>query len=154
MKTIIEDTRQKATKHENKHRSFAADNVTVIRCALPYGDYAPPPKVAVDTKQDVSEIAYNMCGPTKEKIRFRKECTTAQDANCKLFFLIEDNHYSLIDDLYGQTIYLHNKQFISGDQLATAMHIMSDRYGCEFLFCKPDEAGRKIIELLEKYDGE
>lgn len=153
MNTIIEDTRQKATKHENKHRHFAAESIGVIRCALPFGDYAPSPKVAVDTKQDVSEIAYNMCGPAKEKIRFRNECTEALNANCKLFFLIEDNHYSLIDDLYGQKIYLHNKQIISGDQLATAMHIMTERYGCEFLFCKSSEAGQKIIELLEKYNG-
>lgn len=150
MNTLLEDTRQKATKHENKHRYFADEGIEVIRCALPFGDYAPPPKVAVDTKQDISEIAYNMCSSAKEKTRFRKECVKAHDAGCKLFFLIEDKHYKQINDLYGTKIYLHNGQIISGDQLATAMNIMSERYGCEYRFCKPEDAGRIIKELLNE----
>lgn len=153
MTTLLEDTRQKATKHENKHRYFAAESIDVIRCALPFGDYAPPPKVAVDTKQNISEIAYNMCSSSKEKTRFRKECIKAKDAGCKLFFLIEDKNYMQINDLYGTQIQLHNGQVVSGDQLATAMNIMSERYGCEYRFCKPEDAGRIIRQLLETENG-
>ena len=154
MTTLLEDTRQKAIKHENKHRYFAAESIDVIRCALPFGDYAPPPKVAVDTKQDITEIAYNMCSSAKEKTRFRKECIRAQDAGCKLIFLIEDKNYTQINDLYGTKIYLHNGQVVSGDQLALAMHVMTERYGCEYRFCKPDDAGMVITQLLETYNGE
>ena len=149
MPTLLEDTRQKADKHKAKHEYFAAEHTDVIRCALPFGDYAPPPKVAVDTKQDASEIAYNMCSSSKEKSRFRRECIKAQEAGCRLIFLIEDPRFGGIDDLYGAKIFIHNGQIISGDQLATAMHVMSERYGCEYLFCTPEEAGQKIIELLE-----
>lgn len=149
MSTLLEDTRQKADKHKTKHEYFAAESIDIIRCALPFGDYSPPPKVAVDTKQDVSEIAYNMCSSSKEKSRFRRECVRAKDAGCKLIFLIEDARYSDINDLYGIKIFLHNGQVISGDQLATAMHIMSERYGCEYRFCKPEDAGKRIRELLE-----
>ena len=149
MQTILEDTRQKADKHKTKHGYFADEGIDLIRCALPFGDYAPPPKVAIDTKQDVSEIAYNMCSSSKEKARFRRECIKAQEAGCKLIFLIEDSHYNNITDLYGTQIFLHNGKLIPGDQLATAMCIMSERYGCEYLFCKPKDAGQKIIELLE-----
>lgn len=151
MTTILEDTRQKAEKHKTKHGYFAAEGINLIRCALPFGDYAAAPRVVIDTKQDASEIAYNMCSSSKEKSRFRKECVKAQEAGCKLIFLIEDPHYDEINSLYGSKIFLHNGQIIPGDQLATAMYVMSERYGCEYLFCKPEEAGKMIRELLEAY---
>lgn len=148
MATLLEDTRQKADKHKTKHEYFAADHIDIIRCALPFGDYAATPKVAVDTKQDITEIAYNMCSSAKEKTRFRNECVSARDAGCRLIFLIEDAKYQDISSLYGTRIFLHNGQVISGDQLATAMHVMTERYGCEYRFCKPEDAGRMIVELL------
>lgn len=33
-------------------------------------------------------------------------------------------------------------------QLATAMKTLEERYGCEFLFCKKEDTGRRIIEIL------
>lgn len=148
MATIIEDTRQKASRHETKHKYFDAQCIPLLRCALPFGDYVAAPKIAVDTKQDISEIALNMCSSAKEKTRFRNECVKAKEAGCKLVFLIEDSRYDTVEDLYGKKIFLHNGQLISGDQLATAMHIMQERYGCEFWFCSPQDAGRIIEELL------
>ena len=153
MTTLLEDTRQKADKHENKHRHFTDVHAEVIRCALPFGDYAMPPKAVVDTKQGIAEIAYNMCGSAKEKTRFRNECIKAREAGCKLIFLIEDCSYKSVNDLYNKSIFIHNGQTIKGDQLATAMHVMTERYGCEYLFCRPEDAGRRIMELLEQYDG-
>lgn len=146
---ITEDTRQKADKHQGKHRYWDDIGVTYIRCALPFGDYAPVPKVAVDTKQDITEIGMNMCGNGKEKHRFAAECKKAKDFGCRLVFLIEDRRFKDIGDLYGKQIHLHNGMTIPGDQLATAMHTMSGRYGCQFVFCDPKESGQKIIELLE-----
>ena len=151
---ITEDTRQKADKHKGKHKYWDGIGVTYIRCALPFGDYAPVPKVAVDTKQDIYEIGINMCGNGKEKHRFAAECKKAKDCGCKLIFLIEDKNFTNINDLYGKQIHLHNGMTIPGDQLATAMHTMSGRYGCEFMFCDPRESGKRIIELLESKNGE
>ena len=153
MTTLLEDTRQKAEKHKKKHEFFTAENIDVIRCALPFGDYAPPPKVAVDTKQNIAEIAYNMCGPAKEKKRFKNECVKAREAGCKLIFLIEDGKYTQINDIYDNNVMLHSGQIISGEQLATAMHVMRERYGCEFLFCKPSKTGEMILKLLESNNG-
>lgn len=47
---IIEDTRQKSGQHELKHQCFEDMNVTLVRNMLPFGDYALPPSVSVDTK--------------------------------------------------------------------------------------------------------
>ena len=149
MPTIIEDTRQKAEKHEIKHRYWQDNGISIVRSALPFGDYIKAPDIAIDTKQDITEIGVNMCGSAREKKRFREECKLAQDSGCKLIFLIEDKRFSSIDDLYGTMIALHNGQILNGDQLATAMHTMTGRYGCEFRFCHPNESARIITELLK-----
>ena len=36
----------------------------------------------------------------------------------------------------------------TGEWLAKACLTMEDKYGCKFLFCKPEESGEKILELL------
>lgn len=146
---IIEDTRQKADKHENKHKYWAEVGAGWLRSGLPFGDYWPAPKIAIDTKQDILEVAANMCGAAKEKKRFREECKKAKEAGCKLVFLIEDSRFRTPDDLFGKKIWLHNGQVIPGDQIALAMRIHEERYGCEFWFCCPEESGRVIKELLE-----
>lgn len=154
MTTIICDTRQKVDKHELKHNYFEEHGYTIIRSKLAFGDYAFPPTASIDTKQDIQEIASNMCGSMKERSRFREECKLARDAGSKLIILIEDNTYSSIDDLYETTIRLRSGWTIKGDQLANAMIVMHERYGVDFMFCDPADSGRIIIELLEKYDGQ
>lgn len=153
MATIICDTRQKVDKHELKHNYFEGHGYTIIRSKLAFGDYAFSPTVSVDTKQDIQEIAANMCGSMREKSRFREECKLAQEADSKLIILIEDERYHSIDDLYEKTIRLRSGWTIKGDQLAKAMAVMHERYGVDFMFCDPADSGRIIIELLEKHNG-
>lgn len=148
MRTIIEDTRQKKDLHQLKHDYWDDAHIELIRSALPFGDYIAAPKIAVDTKQNIHEIALNLCGAGKEKRRFGNECRKAKDAGCELVFLIEDPQYQSIDDLYGKQIYIYNDQIIPGDQLATAMHTVQNRYGCRFIFCRPEDAGKIISEIL------
>ena len=74
--TIIEDTRQKAGKHDIKHECFEKAGVSVVRCMLPFGDYAPVPPISIDTKENIDEIAANICG--KEHTRFINECKKAK----------------------------------------------------------------------------
>lgn len=147
---ILEDSRQKKDKHALKNEFWASKGDTVTRCKLPWGDYCKPPTASVDTKADVVEICQNMCGSMKEKRRFAEEVKGARDAGCRLVFLIEDRRYREVSDLYGEKIYLHNGQIIKGDQLATAMQTMAARYGCKFEFCAPEDAGRRVKEILNE----
>lgn len=144
---IIEDTRQQAGKHKKKHEWWTSNGDELIRCQLPFGDYALPPDVSVDTKANLTEIATNMCGAFKEQRRFKDECKFAQSCGCRLVFLIE-TPVPEIDDLFGMTIILGNGKSIKGDQLAIAMKIMTSRYGCEFMLVKPSESARLINEIL------
>ena len=146
---IIEDTRNKLEHHKAKNDYWSEHGDEIIRCKLAFGDYAEPPKIAVDTKQNLLEIATNMCGAGAERKRFREECKAAKNAGCKLVFLIEYRSVKEPAELIGRKIRLMNKKIIEGEQLYTAMVTMSERYGCTFEFCDPKDAGQRIKEILE-----
>ena len=144
---IIVDTRQQAGKHKKKHTWWTSNGDELIRCRLPFGDYALPPTVSVDTKANLTEIATNMCGAFREQRRFKDECKFAQECGCRLVFLIECS-LNDEDDLFGMSIMLGNGRMIKGDQLAIAMKTMASRYGCEFQFAKPSKSAQRINEIL------
>ena len=79
MNCILVDSRQKKGKHDLKHEQMMSAGINLIRCALPWGDYIAAPRVAVDTKQDILEIAGNLCGCASEKRRVREEIKKAND---------------------------------------------------------------------------
>ena len=147
--TILEDTRQQAGKHETKHAWFTDHNVTLYRSKLPFGDYAPVPPVAVDTKKDMEEICMDICG--KEHRRFIDEVKSARDAGCKLYVLVENDVG--IDGLEGVSGWtnprvIYNPKCPQGPQLHKAMQTISERYGCTFLFCRPDQSAEIISKIL------
>ena len=148
---ILEDTRQQAAKHENKHSYFASEGITVIRSKLPFGDYALwGGTISVDTKASVEEIADNIGG--KAHNRFREECKLAQTLGGQLVILVENrNGFECIDDVIGwiNPNVRKTARSIDGPRLAKAMHTMSERYNVRFEFCTPEESGRRVIELLE-----
>lgn len=125
--------------------------------------------VCVDSKFDIQELISDICG--KQHDRFRDEAILAQNNGIKLYILVE-NKGGLIKysrDVWNLTItkledlhkWANPRLFIrrSGKQLypsATrgitlqkACYTMQKKYGCEFIFCTPEESGKKIIELLE-----
>lgn len=151
MPTLIEDTRNQRGKHEKKHAVWQQMGVRLRRCKLPYGDYALPPKVSVDTKASISEIAQNIGGAKAEHKRFIAECKAAQEDGCKLYVLVENTEGVVdIDDLVRwrnpRTEYSPN--CIQGPRLAKAMHTIEERYECTFMFCAPEEAAEIIVDLL------
>ena len=150
---IQEDTRQQAGKHNIKHAYFDDNEIGVVRCKLPFGDYAPIPPVSVDTKKDMDEIAQNICG--KEHRRFVNECKAARDAGCKLIILVE-NTIGISDlsqvHLWKNPRSCYSPNCVQGPRLQKAMETISSRYGAEFRFCRPDEAGGIITQIIEEYE--
>lgn len=145
--TLIEDTRQQHGKHDLKEQYFKDNDIAIIRSKLYIGDYSRLDNqlIVVDTKKDVVEIAANICGQQHE--RFRNECLRAQEYGIKLVVLIEEE--ADLDTWKSPrkkngTPYTH----VSGKTLKKAMQTMTDKYGVEFDFCKKEDAGARIIELL------
>lgn len=161
---IVEDSRQKIGKHDLKGDYFIENGHRVIRSKLPYGDYALMPERAVDTKQDIYELAYDI---DSDHQRFKAELVGARDAGCKLYILVENTdgvdslstlvewtepmyHFEMRKAKSGNT----NARRIEGSRLAKACKTMSERYGATFLFCTPEHAGYFIERLLEKGGGD
>lgn len=148
---IIEDSRQQEGKHGQKHKHFEQVRVQVVRSKLPVGDYALPPARAVDTKASMSEIAQNIGGGKEEHLRFINELKLAKDLGCELTVLVEneDGIRSVADvPRWKNPRTARSPKCIQGPRLAKAMATIAERYGCRFDFCKPEEAGAKILEIL------
>lgn len=145
---IVEDTRQQKGKHELKHACFEQMGVELVRNMLPFGDYAKPPTISVDTKASMFEIANNIGSDHK---RFKNECVAARDAGCQLIILVENTEgITCVNDVrtWVNPDAVYRPRAITGDRLAKAMETMSERYGVRFEFCEPKDAARRIIELL------
>lgn len=150
---IIEDTRQKESYHELKHHHFEEVGVEIIRCKLPFGDYSMPPKVAVDTKENIDEICNNICG--KAHKRFVNECKLAQASGCQLIILVE-NECGITDvsevHTWVNPRVIYSPKCPQGKQLEKAMRTLTERYGVLFYFCTPADSGKRVLELLEAYE--
>lgn len=148
---IIEDTRQQSGKHDIKHNWFVTHDISLVRSKLPFGDYAPVPKISIDTKRDMDEIAGNICG--KEHKRFINECKAARDAGCKLIILVE-NDLGISDisqvHTWENPRSVYSDGCIQGPRLQKAMETIQERYGVTFMFCSPEESAQRITELLNE----
>ena len=124
-------------------------------------------KVSVDTKRDIQEIIGNICGNQHD--RFRDEVLLAKNNGIKLYILVEnEDGVSCLSDLYrwenprakmqkwittasGRRRKIPvSEKATKGETLAKAMKTMEDKYGCVFVFCRPEETGERILELLKR----
>ena len=115
------------------------------------GDYQDVNSIdtLIDLKQShgdgIAEICMNLTRTTNHE-RLKKEVQRAFDINCKRFiFLIVHPTIKSIDEVHlWKNKYGKVKPFV----LEKIMKSFKEKYGVEFVFCKPDECGKKIIELL------
>lgn len=151
---ILADTRQQKDSHITKY--FDKNNIQWIRTGLPSADYMAlrykdgfikDYSVIIDTKKDVEEIAHNLCNTTEHE-RIKREIAKAKELGCKDFvFLICDNKIKTIDDLKQWT---SKRTKVKGSTLLKIMATMSKRYGIRFIFTSKQNAGKKIIDILQK----
>ena len=112
-------------------------------------------KVVVDTKASIQELCGNICGADHGRIR--DEMQLAQNNGIKLVYLVFDDKISKLDDLHRWVnprlfIKKRGKQMFPnatrGITLQKACYTCRAKYGVEFLFCKPHEAGKRIVDIL------
>ena len=131
-------------------------------------DFLGTYKVAIDSKKDIQEICGNICG--KSHARFRDEVILAKNNGIKLYILVENESFTIkgkmgvtspyIDCLDNLHKWINPRLWIRkggrqaypnatrGITLQKACFSMEKKYGCEFIFCRPKDAGQRIIELL------
>lgn len=159
MTVIIEDTRQQLGKHTAKNDAWVAMGLRVVRSKLVVGDYMlVGGTVSVDTKKDVLELCMDV---DQQHERSRGELMLARDCGIQLIVLVENGDG--VADLETLSRWKNPRAAInrrrglrppiSGARLARACKTMEQRYGVRFEFCRPEDAGARVIELLEGGNG-
>ena len=157
---LVEDTRQQRGKHNHKADYFEQTGESVVRCALPVGDYQRPAKVAVDTKKDIIELGVDL---KSDHARFARECEKAQKLGTLLVILVENNdgvrnladleQWVESDDSYKKRNRSGKAVRYTGKSIAKACRTMHRAYGVRFGFCSPSESGERIISILDRFGG-
>ena len=165
---IQQDSREQAKKHDNALRYFEENGIKVVRSKMYVGDYTRLDKqdVCIDTKKDMQELYSNII---QSNTRFKNECVRAKEAGIRLFVLIADKNITDVSQVHQwrnhrleNWEYIHNahlrgkmlykkipaKPPVSSEQLQRAMQTMSERYGVVFCFCKWEDVGKTIVNIL------
>ncbi len=149
--TIIEDTRNKEGKHDNVKAYCERNGIELIRQKLDVGDYQlPDGKIAIDTKQNLSELATNLMNRA-DHARFWKEVRRAREQGIKLIVLCE--HGGKVRSIPDIAQWHSPYSPVDGKSLMAEIYRVHIAYGVEFVFCSKRSTGRRIVELL-KEEGE
>ena len=153
--TLRIDTRQADGTHTLKHDYFATAGIRTVRTKLYVGDYMfVGGTTSVDTKARLLELAQNV---DQQHDRFRNELVKAKEAGIKLVVLVENEDG--VTDFATLAKWQNPRRFVNakkglrppidGMRLAKACLTMEKKYSARFLFCSPEEAGARVIEILD-----
>lgn len=112
------------------------------------GDYInfSRPKVAIDLKKDLLEVAQNL---GKDHARFLREVLRVKnEMRCDFVVLVREPLQSL--EKVNEWSNPYSK--VNGETLYKIMRTMTERYGVLWRFCSRETAGQKILSILEWYD--
>lgn len=121
-------------------------------------------RFVIDRKQNLLELCGNV---TQEHERFRAELIRARENGIKVVILCEhgDGIEQLEDIIFWQNP--RRKQRVkkdgrwtdietkatTGETLYRILQTIAERYDVDFYFCKKEETGGRIVELLEENSG-
>lgn len=147
--TIQIDTREKKWELARIQHQLTTLGVKTIVSKLYVGDYQSwdNPRLVIDRKKNLLELCGNVC---QQHERFRNELVRAQEAGIKLIILCEEDGIQRLEDVYfwENPRLEKSPKATTGKALYRSMVTMRDRYGVRFEFCKKEDTGRRIMELL------
>ena len=143
---IIVDTREKSWEHIKSF--FDKNGIDYEVKKLDTGDYSNTenPSVLIDRKANLQEVCSNLMKGKENRTRFVKECQRAFSDHVRFIVLIEGTNCKTIADVKGWKS-KYSKH--TGKWLYDEMFRLFLAYNVEWLFCKKNETGKKILELLE-----
>ena len=152
---IIIDTREKSnSKADRRYNGFGC---RYTKFALEVGDYcgnailpsgrhviecgtkAITPACAIERKMDINELVGCFVGRKKEQ--FKNEMERAAEVECRIFLLCENASWA---DIFAHR---YRSKMDPEVLLANIMAYIS-RYNMTLIFCREEESGRLIKELL------
>lgn len=157
---FIHDTRDQPGKHDNVESYLTEAGHKIIRSKMYVGDISilNDQSCCIDLKGlGLREVYSNL---VQQHDRFKRECVKAQESGIKLIILVEERNIKTLEEarrwqnprFYAwkkeQAQGIIKKPPVSSDRLVNMMLAMAEKYGVEWLFCKPDEAGKTVEEIL------
>lgn len=151
MVTVQIDSREKPRAITRILAEFQKQGVKYYTSKLYVGDYMnlDNPRLVIDRKQNLNEVALNVC---QEHKRFIDELIRARDAGIHLIILVEHGRSieTLEDVIWWDNPRLQvSPKAMTGEKLYKIMYTISEKYGCEWAFCQKANTGKKILELLQ-----
>ena len=143
---IIVDSREKKWEHIRSY--FEEHSVKYTVHKLDVGDYlnTDNSRVVVDRKRDLQELCSNLSKGDANIMRFTREAARAKESGVRLIVLIEGTNCKSVKDVCGWKS-KYSKH--SGKWLNDKMFTLTLTYGVEWQFCKRNETGKRILELLD-----
>ena len=144
------DSREKARAIQKILAEFESQGIKHFVSKLPVGDYMnlDNPKVIVDRKQSLAEVAVNV---GQDHARFKRELERAEEYGIHLIFLVEHGGtIKTLEDVqsWNNPRLKEHPLALTGMRLYKIMLTMQNKYGIEWLFCDKRCTGKRIIELL------
>ena len=158
------DTREHAKEWERIKGQFDALGVQYFRSKMYVGDYQSldNPRLVIDRKKDLQEICGNVC---QQHERFKAELLRAKEQGIKLVLCEHGADIKSLEDVYfwqnprkyqirWKTVNdkrvkdVISAKAVDGNQLYKSLCTIRDRYNVDFVFCRKEETGQKIIDIL------
>ena len=146
---IIIDSREKNFNHIKDY--FDVHRIPFQVEKLETGDYfnTDNPSVLVDRKANLDEICGNLIKGKSRHARFTRECQRAFKDRVRFIVLIEGTTYTNTEEIKTWKSYFSK---YDGRWLANEMFRLTMAYGVEWKFSTRQHYGRKLVELLERYE--
>lgn len=159
------DSREHKKELERIKKQFDVLGVQYFVSKLYVGDYQSldNPRLVIDRKKDLQEICGNVC---QQHERFKAELLRAKEQGIKLVILCEHGaDIKTLEDVFfwqnprkyqirwktvnGKRVKdVISAKAVDGNQLYKSLCTIRDRYNVDFVFCRKEETGQKIIEIL------
>lgn len=155
--TIQVDSREKRHIIQRILDGFDRRGVQHYVSKLYKGDYMnlDNPRLVVDRKQNLAEVAYNFTDARKTTkgygSRFEQEMADAKAMGIKIVFLVEHGgQIRSIDDVakWENPRLQESPMAMSGERIYRKMLAFQNYYGVEWQFCDKRQTADKIIEIL------
>ena len=118
---------------------------------LPCGDYANPQnmKTVIELKHShndgLQELVMNLCQTVNHQ-RFKNEILLAKKIGVENFIvLIASKDITNVDEIH---LWKNKYGKVNPETFEKIVKTFKNKYNIQFEFCKPNECGKKIIELL------
>lgn len=150
--TVYVDTREKPRAIGKILSQLENAGAEIIHRKLDVGDYmlSPDGAISVDRKQNLTEVCGNLA---QQHRRFSAECLRAKEAGIKLVILVEHGgKIRSLEDVYGwKNPRLSVSPYaLSGPRVYAMMRAYEAKYGVEWAFCRKQDTGNRILDILTR----